>query len=107
MRRCNRYDYQEYDIDMQKLKMMVNKGCMLIDVRSKQEFNEGHLEKAILIPNYEIINQIKQMDIDKSETIIVYCGIGTRSKNAQEKLRSIGYKNVFNLYNGLQNYCTF
>ena len=92
------------DIDMNQLEKMVSKGAVLVDVRSPQEYKEGHIRGAILIPEYELLSKIKRELPDKDKTIIVYCASGARSKKAQEQLKKIGYYNVYNLYNGIQNY---
>ena len=63
-----------------------------------------HLKKANLIPEYEIIKTCKYELKDKSAVIIVYCSTGSRSKKAQRKLEKMGYKNVYNVYNGIQNF---
>lgn len=95
------------DIDMNQLEKMVSKGAVLVDVRSPQEYKEGHIRGAILIPEYELLSKIKRELPDKDKTIIVYCASGARSKKAQEQLKKIGYYNVYNLYNGIQNYWDF
>lgn len=95
---------EKNDIDMYQLKNMVSKGATLVDVRSPQEYNEGHLENSILIPEYELTRKSKKELSNKEKTIIVYCSTGTRSKRAQKQLEKLGYYNVYNLYNGTQNY---
>lgn len=90
------------EISYQKLQeiMKKNKNAILLDVRSKQEFQEGHLEGSINIPLYEIDKQLYKLP-DKQCTIIIYCASGHRSKQAKEKLEKLGYENVYNLKNGL------
>lgn len=95
---------EEKDVCMDTLKKMRDDGAFLIDVRSPQEYEEGHLEGAILIPNYTIMKEIENFIKNKDAIIIVYCSSGSRSKKAQKKLEKKGYKNVYNLYNGLENY---
>ena len=94
---------QEYDIDFEQLNKFLENGFILIDVRSVQEYNEGHLKKAINIPHYEIIKSYQQFLPDKNEKIIVYCQNGGRSKKVCRKLKKLGYKNVYNLFGGLDN----
>ena len=77
---------EKNDIDMYQLKNMVSKGATLVDVRSPQEYNEGHLENSILIPEYELTRKSKKELPNKEKTIIVYCSTGTRSKRAQKQL---------------------
>lgn len=98
---------EKNDIDMEELERIYKKGAILIDVRSPQEYNEGHLQGAICIPSYELKRKIKKVMQDKNKDIIVYCSTGSRSKKAKRILESIGYTNVYNLYNGFQNYWDF
>ena len=81
---------------------MLQDGAILVDVRSPQEYREGHLEGAILIPEYELISKHSKTFESKDETIIVYCSNGLRSKKAQRKLEKQGYTNVYNLVNDLK-----
>lgn len=94
----------EKEVNKQQLEKMVQQGAILLDVRSPQEFAEGHLENAILLPEYEIKEQANKMLLDKQQVIIVYCSTGHRSKKAQMILRTLGYENVYNLCHGLENY---
>ena len=88
------------DINQNQLEKLVKQGCTLIDVRSTQEFEEGHLDNAICIPEYEIKKQITNIVKDKNEKIVLYCDTGGRSKKAEKTLQKLGYKNVYNLYKG-------
>ena len=64
-------------------------------MRTQQEYDEGHIPQAICIPN-EIIGLRENIEElpDKSQMILVYCRSGRRSKEAAEKLASLGYTNV-------------
>ncbi len=95
--------YGELEINFEQLEKMVEKGALLIDVRSPQEFAEGHLENAILLPEYEIKQKIEQIVTDKAQVMIVYCSTGHRGIKAQKLLQRLGYKEVYNLQNGLEN----
>lgn len=99
-RKANR-SMEKNDINQEELRNMVSKGAVLLDVRSPQEYQEGHLEGAILIPEYELMKRCEKELKDKNETIVVYCSSGSRSKKAQKQLKKLGYTNVYNLYNGL------
>ena len=64
---------------------------IIVDVRTKEEYETGHIKGAINIPHYEINEKI---DLDKSKTIMVYCKSGTRSAIAYEALKKLGYNVV-------------
>lgn len=93
-----------HDITMQELKNKQNNGAIIVDVRSSQEYAEGHIGGAINIPEYEINKNIEKILKNKESEIVLYCSSGIRSKNAYKKLTKMGYKNVYNLYGGLENY---
>lgn len=67
---------------------------IIIDARTSEEFAEGHIENAILIPEYEIANRAEKELPDKEALILVYCRSGRRSKIASEELVKLGYTNV-------------
>ncbi|MDE5888568.1 MAG: rhodanese-like domain-containing protein, partial [Bacilli bacterium] len=70
---------------------------ILIDVRTKEEYEEGHLEDSINIP-VDSISSIQAYDSINFDTpIIVYCRSGNRSARALEELKKIGYTNVYDL----------
>lgn len=92
------------DITMEELKNMADKGAIILDVRSPQEYREGHIEGAIVIPEYELKFRAQEILKDKDKAIIVYCPSGIRSKRAQRLLKCMGYENVYNLYKGFENY---
>lgn len=91
-----------YDIDMKKLLDLQMKGAIVIDVRSPQEFQEGHLQNSICIPEYEMKDNAIRILENKEQAIVVYCGEGSRSKKAQSILRNLGFTNVYNLKDGIQ-----
>lgn len=67
---------------------------VLLDVREKDEFDEGHIEGAILIP-YESIEERAEEELpDKQQTVLVYCRSGRRSAIAAESLANLGYEDV-------------
>ncbi len=96
--------YCETSMSNQQVKKMIEQGGILLDVRSPQEFQEGHLENAILLPEYEIKEKANSILPDKTQTIIAYCNTGHRSQKAKKMLQMLGYKHVYNLCKGLENY---
>ena len=97
--RCN----QKKDITFSELKNNLENDVILLDVRSIQEYNEGHLEGAIHLAEYEIVDKYGKIIPNKEEKIIVYCQNGGRSKKAVKILKKLGYKNVYNLCGGLDS----
>ncbi len=94
----------EKEINYKTLQEMLKKeNTVLIDVRSHQEYEEGHLIGAILLPLYNIENEILNLVPNKNTTIIVYCTSGIRSKEAGEILEMLGYENVYSLKGGLNS----
>ncbi len=85
------------DIDKKEMTKMIERGAILVDVRSPQEYKEGHLDNAILIPEYELLSKHSKVFKSKDEVIILYCSNGARSKKAGKKLEKLGYTNVYNL----------
>ena len=74
--------------------MDTEKNFVILDVRTEEEFAEGHIENAILIPDYEISSKAEEILKDKNQLILVYCRSGNRSKKASEVLVDLGYTNV-------------
>ena len=69
-------------------------GYIIIDARTQEEYEEGHIPGAILIPEYEIADRAEKELPDKDQLILVYCRSGRRSKIAAEELVKLGYTNV-------------
>ena len=69
-------------------------GYVILDVRTQEEFDEAHIDGAILIPDYEIADKAESILKDKNQLILVYCRSGRRSKLAAEELVKLGYTNI-------------
>ena len=74
--------------------MQSESNYIIIDARTQEEFDQGHIENAILIPEYEIDQKAPNLLPDKEQLILVYCRSGRRSKIAAEALVNLGYTNV-------------
>ena len=86
--------YEQITAEQAKTIMDTEKDYIIIDARSEEEFAEGHIEDAILIPEYEIAERAEKELPDKDALILVYCRSGRRSKIASEELVKLGYTNV-------------
>ena len=67
-----------------------------IDVRSAEEFNEGHLQGAVNVPHDQIASQIAHISPDKTAPVNLYCRSGRRAEAALQELNKMGYTNVTN-----------
>ncbi len=85
----------ENSIDLLELKQRQKDGSIIIDVRSKEEYEKNHIIGAINIPEYEIEYKITKLIKDKNDEIILYCTYGTRSKDVMLKLNNMGFENVY------------
>ena len=74
--------------------MQEQTGYIILDVRTKSEYSEGHIPGAICVPN-ETIGDADIPELpDKNQTILVYCRSGNRSKQAARKLADLGYTSI-------------
>ncbi len=74
---------------------MGQEGVIVLDVRTQEEYDSGHIEGAILLPVDQIKDQAMKVLPDKESEILVYCRSGNRSKAASEALVDMGYMKVF------------
>lgn len=79
----------------------INKAHYLIlDAREKKEFDVSHIHDAKWI-GYDSFNAQTLVNIDHSKPLLVYCSVGYRSEKIAEKLMSLGFNDVHNLYGGI------
>ena len=86
--------YEQITAENAKKIMDSGEEHIILDTREQEEFDEGHIPGAILIPYTEIENKAEEMLPDKDKLILVYCRSGRRSKIAAESLAKLGYTNV-------------
>ena len=86
--------YEQITAEEAKKIMDSGEEHIILDTREQDEFDEGHIPGAILIPYTEIENKAEEMLPDKDKLILVYCRSGRRSKIAAESLSKLGYTNV-------------
>ncbi len=75
--------------------MQKDDGHVIVDVRRQDEYDQGHIPGAILIPNETIDTEMPEELPDKEQIILIYCRRGNRSKEAAQKLFDMGYDNVY------------
>ena len=77
-----------------KALMDTQTGYIILDTRTQEEYDEGHIPGAILIPYDEVPEKAEGILKDKNQLILVYCRSGRRSKIAAEALVELGYTNI-------------
>ena len=77
-----------------KARMEENPDLILLDVRTQEEFEQGHIPGAVCLPN-EMIAADMPFLFGKDAEILLYCRSGRRSADAAKKLRDMGFTNVF------------
>ena len=92
---AQKFTYTQISQDEAKEMMKRNDGHVIVDVRRKDEYDEGHIPGAILITNENIGFDPPAQLPDKDQIILVYCRSGRRSKEASEKLANMGYSRVY------------
>ncbi len=86
--------YEQISQEEAKKLMDTERGYVIIDARTQDEYDSGHINGAILIPEYEIADRAEKELPDKSQLILIYCRSGRRSKIASQALADLGYTNV-------------
>ena len=96
-----------HQITQEEAKEMMTKddGHIIVDVRRQDEYDEGHIPGAVLIPNESITGKQPEQLPDLNQVILIYCRSGRRSKEASQKLADMGYTNIYefggiNTWNG-------
>lgn len=84
------------NITAQEAKELMDReeGYVILDVRTEEEYAQGHIPGAILIPDNEIEEKAEEILNDKDQMILVYCRSGRRSKNAAQTLLELGYTDI-------------
>ena len=86
--------YEQISLEEAKQLMKDEEGYIILDVRTKEEFAEGHIPGAICVPNETISDEMPGELPEKDQLILVYCRSGNRSKQASKKLAELGYTNI-------------
>ena len=95
-------EYKKITSDEAK-KMMETQKVIVVDVRTTEEYNEGHIPNAVSIPLETIENEAEAKLKNKDDLILVYCRSGRRSREAALKLIEKGYTNVID-FGGIQDW---
>lgn len=84
-------------VTCEEMKELIKEEALLIDVRTKEEYDEYHLDQAVNIEYQNIIEGAKKYSIVDNDKIIVYCKSGVRSNTAAQSLVDNGFKHVYDL----------
>lgn len=87
----------------QALEKMQNEEVTILDVRTAQEYQQGHIPNAILLPYDQINQQAETILLDKEAMILVYCRSGRRSSIAAQALAELGYQHIYD-FGGIQSW---
>ncbi|SFR92423.1 FAD-dependent oxidoreductase [Anaeromicropila populeti] len=95
--------FQQINVD--KVRELVENQAMIVDVREKYEYEAGHIKGAISIPLSEFRERIEE--IPKDKPVYLHCRTGQRSYNAVMALQNIGYRNVYNITGSFLGLCFY
>lgn len=82
-------------ISAKEARDMMNDSTAILDVRSNEEYDQGHIHNAILLPDYELTEKVETILKDRNQTILVYCRTGRRSASVARRLIEMGYSSVY------------
>ena len=94
------------EVTVQEVKENLNpaNGFTLLDVRELDEWEQGHLDKAIFLPRGFLEVKADKLLTDKNQPIVVYCAGGTRSAFAAKTLQDLGYSKVYSMRGGFNEW---
>jgi molybdopterin/thiamine biosynthesis adenylyltransferase/rhodanese-related sulfurtransferase len=84
--------------------LLAEADAAVVDVRERDEWAEGHIPGAVHIPRGSLESRIEGVVPDRSQTVVVYCGSGSRSAFAAKTLEELGYGNVLSLAGGFTDW---
>ncbi len=97
--------FSQKKITKEEFKELITKGnTLVIDVRTPVEFSEAHIKNAINIDYFSKSFSETISKLDKQKTILVYCAAGGRSTSACLDFKKLGFKKVFNLIGGYDDW---
>lgn len=94
-------ELQNLNADEFSAKILNDENAIIIDVRTQQEFESGHISNALLFDIYSPKFSNKILELDKSKNYYVYCRSGNRSFHAGTFMLSEGFNSVYNLEDGI------
>ncbi|MHC0038522.1 rhodanese-like domain-containing protein [Pseudoneobacillus sp. C159] len=98
---CGNAGYKNVSTEDSK-RLIDNKEVAVLDVRSPDEFQEGHIPNSTLIPLQELENRLSELN--KETTYLVVCRSGNRSEQASDILVKNGFSKIYNMTGGMNNW---
>ncbi len=92
-------DYGEVTVEQARELIEKNSPLVILDVRTIQEFEDGHIEGATNIPVDELEQRLEELD--KNDETLVYCRTGNRSTRAVQILRENGFNKIYHMADGI------
>jgi len=80
---------------------------LLLDVRTQEEYDAGHIESSLLIPVSELESRLDEIEAYKDKSVLVYCRSGNRSVTASNILIDNGFTDVHNLLTGYNGWVAY
>lgn len=100
----NTIGYKNIDATQTEKVMENTEGVLVVDVRTQEEYKEGHLPYAINIPYDDFESKLDKLENYKDKTILLYCKTGNRSEKAAKILAENGFKDVQNATEGVEEH---
>ncbi len=95
--------YREVSASM-AAELIKNEKPVILDVRTSNEYKQGHLHQSILIPVQVLQSRYKELEMYKDREILIYCATGNRSTVAAKILIDLGFKRIVNMRGGIYNW---
>jgi rhodanese-related sulfurtransferase len=100
---------QVYDVTVQKAFSLIqenegNSDFVILDVRTPEEYSEGHIEGAINYDYYAGDFESNLDELDKAKTYLVYCHSGKRSAGARDIMADLGFRYIYNMTGGVSDW---
>src|ERR671915_2142232 len=92
------------EVDSSRARELLEDGAAAVDVRERDEWEEGHIPGAVHIPRGSLEGRIENAIRDRSQPVVVYCSGGSRSAFAARTLEELGYENVLSLAGGFTDW---
>ncbi len=83
-----------------------DESALLVDVRGEDEWANGYIPGAVLVPLRDLADRIEEVAPDRSQSVVLYCAVGARSLRAAEAMRELGYERPVSLAGGIVDWMT-